>query len=285
MEDSFFKWVRRLLSLWKMYARMDLGWFLRDTRYCLLNIFADVVANMSAISGAFLLSERFGGIGGMSSTQIMFMLGYATMVDGIFLLFFSMGNVGHISRRIGRGQVDHMVIQPVPFWLQLATEGFLPVSGSSTLLCGIGITVFSALELGLPFTLKWLAVLVISLLSSVAIIISASYTVGSMAFYAPVAAEEVSSTVINFFGTIKSYPLGSLSNTAIFIFCTMLPVGLAAWFPSNMLLMRTPQGFPEMFTTFAAVLLSLLAATSFRKGMKYYAKSGSTRYLDRGHRC
>ena len=32
--------------------------------------------------------------------------------------------MGNISRVIGRGQLDHWMIQPVPVWIQMATCGF-----------------------------------------------------------------------------------------------------------------------------------------------------------------
>ena len=43
-------------------------------------------------------------------------------------------NVLTISRRLGRGQLDHTLVQPQPIWLSLLTEGFMPFSGSPVLL-------------------------------------------------------------------------------------------------------------------------------------------------------
>ena len=276
--------IRRLFRLWGVYARIDAGWFLRDSKYCLINIATDIIGNLSAISGVFLLSERFGGIGGMSSDQILFMLGYASLVEGVILLFFMMGNIGHISRRIGRGQLDHMLIQPLPIWMQLATEGFIPVSGNSMLLCGAGLTAYAMTRLHMAVTPAWALWLAVNIAASVAVILAVSNIVGTLAFYAPVAAEEISTTAFDLFSTTKSYPLGGLSGTAKIVLCTVLPVGLAAWFPANVLLGQRPAGFPALLLVMAALLFVILASILFRKGMKYYATSGSIRYHDRGHR-
>lgn len=281
---GFLYTIKRLFSLWTLYARMDFGWFLRDTRYCLLNIFSDLVSNLAAFTGVFLLAGRFDGIGGMDRGQISFMLGYATMLDGIFLLFFAMCNVGCFSRRVGRGQLDHMLVQPLPFWMQLATEGFIPISGSATLICGLGITTSAIVKLHIAVTPWWLLLFAANLGASIAIIIATSYIVGSAAFYAPVAAEEVSTTAVGLFNTVKSYPLGGLPLTGQLIFCTIVPVGLTAWYPANALLGQKPPGFPALLTIWAALGLATLATICFKKGMIHYAKYGSPRYLDRGHR-
>lgn len=69
--------IRTLLRLYRVYARMDVLWFLRDTRYCLLQMAADVVSAAACVSGVFLLASRFDGLGGMSRAEVLFLLGYA----------------------------------------------------------------------------------------------------------------------------------------------------------------------------------------------------------------
>ena len=65
--DGELRWVkfhsRRFLSLYGIYARMDLAWLLRDTKFALLAIFSDMCANLSSIAGVFLLAWRFDGLG------------------------------------------------------------------------------------------------------------------------------------------------------------------------------------------------------------------------------
>lgn len=276
--------IKRLFQLWGIYAKLDLLWFLRDTKYCIANIAADIITNLSALAGVFLLAERFGNIGGMNSNQVLFMLGYACVVDGVMLMFFSMNNVAWISRLIGRGQLDHRVIQPVPLWMQFATEGFIPISGNSMLLCGLGITGYAVSSLALPVGVLWVGSFLLSVCCSVGVILSYSYIFGSLAFYAQVAGEEISTTAVGLFGALKTFPIGGLSLATKTVLCTIVPVGLAAWFPASVLLGQAPQGMPEALLLIITITLALAAATMFRKGMNYYAKRGSIRYSARGHR-
>ncbi len=284
MVAKFWKTLRRLFYLWGVYARIDAGWFLRDTKICLLNIVTDLISNVSAITGVLLLSERFGGIGGMSRPEILLMLGYSMLVEGVFLLFLMMNNVGHISRRIGRGQLDHMLLQPVPIWMQLITDGFIPVSGSSMLLCGAGITAWAVQRLALAVTPLWLAALALGVLCSVAVMLGFSYVASAVAFYAPVAGEEISTTTFDLFSTTRMYPLGGMAQGVQVALCTVLPVGMAAWFPASVLLGRAPAGLPAVLLVAAAVGFMTIATLLFKKGLKHYATTGSVRYHDRGFR-
>ena len=276
--------LRRMLKLWGIYAKLDLTWFLRDTKYCVLAIVADVIANVSAIVAVFLLAERFGNIGGMSRDQILFMLGYACVIDGVILMFFSMNNVAWISRLIGRGQLDHRLIQPVPLWMQFATEGFIPISGNSMLLCGAGIVIVSAGRLMIPISAVWMLLFVGNILCSTAVILSFSYILGCLAFYAPGAGEEISTTAIGLFSALKTFPIGGLAMTTKAVLCTVVPVGLAAWLPANVLLGQTDLGVASVLLPAVTIILVLTASLLFKKGLKYYAKSGSIRYFERGHR-
>ncbi len=275
------KQIGRLLYL---YAKMDLLWLLRDTKSSLLVIITDLIGTFAGLSGIILLSVKFNGIGGMSSDQVLFMLGYATCIDGVFMMFFGMVNTGYISRVIGRGQLDHMLIQPVPLPVQLATSGFIPFTGNSLLLCGLGLLSWSATKLNMWDNVVWIPWFIVNLIASLFVILAVSYIAGSSAFYAPVAAEEISSSAISFFDVIKRFPLGGLTKPMQIVLCTVLPAGLVAWFPASTILHLSTAGLPVYFLILFSILIATIAAFIFRKGLHHYAKFGSVRYSDHGHR-
>src|SRR5947209_15927157 len=105
----------RLLQLWRLYAWLDFMWVTRSFRMFVMYFVGDAVINVAAVTGMLLVAERFDGIGPWSKWQIVFMLGYGTMVSGLLSTFFGY-NVLMISRRLGRGQFDHTLIQPQPVW-------------------------------------------------------------------------------------------------------------------------------------------------------------------------
>jgi ABC-2 type transport system permease protein len=275
--------VRRLLRLWKLYTVMDFTFVAADLKLALTYFTSDFVLSFAAISGTLLLAERFAGIGVWTRDQVLFMLGYATIVNSLLSMFFGY-NVLMISRRVGRGQLDHTLVQPQPVWMALLTEGFMPCSYLVVLLPGIGLLVWAAGRLGLAITAGWLALFGINLLASCAIVLAFSFGWGSLAFWAPRAAEEVSSSATDILFELKSFPLDGLGPLLLGSLTTALPVGFVAWYPCRALLRIDTTTWGAWVTPLAALLLGSLAAWVFRKGMKHYARTGSQRYSGFGHR-
>lgn len=275
--------IRRMLSLYALYARMDFRWFTQDTFICGVCILSDLIANIASVSGILLLSIRFSGVGGMSADAVLFMLGFYTMADGLTYMFSGF-NVSHISRRIGRGQVEHMLIQPMPLWMQIATEGFMPVSGNSGLLLGTLLTAVAAIRLGITITPLWLASLLGYMLLRMAIVLASNYLVGASAFYRPAACEEISSVSNDLFVTLGRFPLVGLPNWLREALLTILPVGLMAWFPAMALMGQIDAPRAWLLPICVAAVLMALSTLAFKKGLKHYAKYGISRYRDMGHR-
>jgi ABC-2 type transport system permease protein len=275
--------IKRVIKLWGIYAKLDLIWILRNISLFIANIIADMVSSLATVTGVFLLAQRFGEIGGMTKHQIIFMLGYASLIEGIRIMFFSMNNISHISRIIGRGQLDHRLIQPNPLWMQLITEGFIPFSGSSMLFCGIGIIIYSAIRLNILISFAFISQIIIFSMLSTLLILSISYLFSCIAFYAPVAGEEVSTSAVGLFRSLKGFPLSGMSLANQVVLTTILPIGLTAWFPTNIILgEKLP--LPNYFMVVITVIFATVATIMFKKGLNYYGKKGSIRYTDRGHR-
>ncbi|MCL2577053.1 MAG: ABC transporter permease [Defluviitaleaceae bacterium] len=276
--------IKRVLRLYALYAKMDLAWLLRDTTFAVLAVLADVITNLSSVTGVFLLAWRFDGIGGMSRFEVLFMLAYATIITGIFQTFCAGGNVGHISRRVGRGQLEHMFIQPMLLPAQLATEGFIPFSGSSNLISGTVIMIIATVNLGISLPWWWIFSLIGNLIVTVAIVLGKSYLASSLTFYAPVQAEEISSYVIDSFGHISTFPLSGMPLYLQIPLITFIPTGLLAWFPTLALFGRAPFNLPAWYPLLFAVVLWMIATYFFRKGLNFYVKKGINRYHAMGHR-
>lgn len=262
---------------------MDLAWLLRDTKYAVAAILADFISNMATVSSVFLISVRFGGIGGMSSDEVLFMMAYSTMITGIFITFGAANNF-HISRIIGRGQLEHLFIQPVSLKTQLATMGFAPFTGAINLVVGVVMLVVAAIRLEIRVTPLWIIVLIGFLLATMATIIARAYLVSTLAFYAPVPAEEISTKAIEGTWLLSTFPLSGMPSFVQIPLLTILPEGLMAWFPALCLLGRPPLGLGSYYPMLYAIILATVAAAIFRKGMKHYVTRGSNRYLPYGFR-
>ncbi|WP_324293156.1 ABC-2 family transporter protein [Lacrimispora defluvii] len=279
-----------LTRLYRQYAKMDLLWFLRDTRYFFIQLVSDIVSGGCTIAGVCLLSANFKHFSGMTQNEILFMMGYALFIDGIYMVFFIGNNTGMVSRIIGRGQLDHIMIQPVPLWAELLAQGFSPVSGSPIMIFGTGLTAYGAISAGLPINAFTVLLFLFYSICSIVIVMSFIYLISCSAFYAPAAAEEIAGVGKELFSSLKTYPLGNMKGFQKHIFLSLIPVGLCAWYPSTLLIKAGKYGLgavlvPEAFyLPIAAAIFSFIATITFKKGMKYYETYGSPRYSGFGHR-
>ncbi|MDE7223556.1 MAG: ABC transporter permease [Acetatifactor sp.] len=273
--------IKRYFQLLGIHARMDQASLMRDGKFMAIVILADIISNISSISGIFLLAWKFDGIGGMDKFEVLFMLAYGNIVMG-FLNMMGGSNALFPSRIIGRGQWEHMFIMPIPYAVQL-TVGIFPFTGSSSFLSGIGMLWVAVCHLKTVMPWWWLAALILHLIISMVIVVALSYLFSSLAFYAPLQCEEISSTVVYSIGRAMTFPL---SGMPLYIRCpllTVFPAGLMAWFPTMILLGKTTT-FESIYPAIFALLISLTAAYFFRKGFRYYVKKGINRYVSGGHR-
>ena len=275
--------LRRLLRLWRVQAWLDFHWVTRDLQTVLAYFGSDLVLNGAAVAAVLLLAERFNGIGAWTKPEIIFMLGYALLATALPNTVFSY-NVLYISRRIGRGQLDHLLIQPRPLWMALLTEGFAPFSDSIAILPGLGLMYWALSRLSLSISPLWVATLALNLLASATIVLSFQFLWGSLAFWAPRAAEEINSSSLLLMTQLKSFPLTGVGAVLLGGLLTVVPVGFVAWFPCRALLQIDPNHSGALITPLAASVLAAFAAVIFRKGMYHYGRSGSQRYLSLGHR-
>lgn len=276
--------LKQLFKLYALYARMDAQWLLHDTRNGIFCILGDLLSNLAGLSGVFLLAVRFNGVGGLSANEVLLLLGLSGLGDGMIMTFFSGFNVANISRRVGRGQVDHMLIQPVPLWMQLLTEGFLPVTGSQTLLLGGVVTGVALSRLGLWLSPAMALQIALMLIFRLMIQLGLSYLAGSRAFYRPVSCEELSSVVLDLTSSLSKYPFSGLAGWLTVVLVSVLPVGLMAWMPAMVILNKPGFSLGMAWMAAVAVMCAGLGAIFFRKGLSYYGKTGSARYRAIGHR-
>jgi ABC-2 type transport system permease protein len=273
----------RILRLWALYAYLDGMWIARDFRSFIFYYLADAVTAVASVAGVLLLAQRFDGIPPWTRDQVVFLLGFG-MVARFVPDMLGNYNVLHISRRIGRGQLDHILVQPQPVWMALLTEGFAPFWGLLSLAPGVGLMVWAGQRMGLEATPPWLLAFALNLAGASAALTAYAALWGFAAFFQPRAAEEISGSAVDLMTDLKGFPLDALGPGLRTALVTVIPAGLMAWYPCRALL-GLDHGIAALWATpAAAAALCCAACLTFRMGMKRYAQVGSSRYTSFGHR-
>ena len=285
----------RSLRLLALYARMDVLWILRAKSSAATFYLSEWLRGIGVVVATGLIAARFDGIGPWSRSEVAFLLGYSLLVRGTVDVVFGW-NLAHVSRRIGRGQLDHMLLQPVPLPVLVLVEGFSPLTGSGLFVSGVALLAFAGHGLGAlgpaAFALHWAA--------SVAVVIAFSYAWGSVAFWAPRAAEEINSSTMELVDQLRAFPLDGLAPGLLALLVSAVPVGLVAWWPARVLLQVGEPSGSALFASpnapflapalapflapLAALVLAAVAAAIFARGLGHYRATGSIRYLSLGHR-
>jgi ABC-2 type transport system permease protein len=168
--------------------------------------------------------------------------------------------------------------------MSLLTEGFAPFSGAMQVAPALALLGWAMPRVGIVVTPGWLMLLALSVLSSAIILLAYTYVVGSLAFWAPRAAEEINSQSWQLIAGLKQFPLDGAGPLLTGGLLTAVPVGFVAWFPCRALLGLGMPAYTIAITPLAAGVATVVATGVFRKGLRAYGRTGSQRYLSFGHR-
>jgi len=274
--------VAETLRLLGAGARLNVARILRTREQAIAHTLTDFIWHSGAMVAPILVAVRFGHIGSWPVAAVVFMLAYGAAVSSVM---DALGDSPwYLSQRIGRGQLDHSLIQPQPLWRTLFTEGFTPFDFWPVLTLGLVLMAWSSAQLHAPAGPGWLGLLAFNLLASIAVETAFLYTWGCLAFWAPRGAEEVSSAASGLIGDL-SFPLDPVPRPLRAVLVTAVPSGLLSWLPSRALLHIAGTGALDAWLTpLAAIVLGAFALFLFRLGLRHYRRTGSMRYTDHGHR-
>jgi len=262
---------------------MDWLYTTQDLFTALVTLFSELLWGISSLIGTALLAVQFGGVGGLNAEEVLVMLSFHLFARGWEVILFAGNNVSCISRRIGRSQVDHMFLQPIPLWMQLLTEGFMPVSGCQQLICGVIALCVFVPKAGITVDAGWFLLLALLVICRITLYLSIAFMAGSAAFYNPVAYEEFSDVALSLMDVVCDYPLSGMPPWFVGMLCTVLPLGALTYLPGLLLLGRLDAVWAA-WPVLLALVLAGISQNLFRKGLKHYVKAGCARYKSLGHR-
>jgi len=270
------------LRLFAIGARMNLIQVMRSRLSAGLDTAGDFIWHAGSMLVPILLALRFGGIGPWPAEAIVFMLAYHNVVQSVL---DAMGdNYWWFGHRIGRGHLDHYLLQPQPLWRILATEGFSPLGFWPVLTLGVGLIAWATYMLAVAVTPTWIALLLLNLVASMTVQSAFLYAWGCIAFWAPRSGENLYGIAFGLLGE-TNFPLDPAPRALRTLLVTLVPSGLLAWFPSRALLHIAGSSALDVWVTpLAAVALSAVVLTLFVFGMRRYRQTGSWRYSDSGFR-
>ncbi|NRQ36821.1 transporter [Nonomuraea sp. NN258] len=212
-------------------------------------------------------------LGGFSREEVLFLYGASSLAFTLADTFFS--NLDRISQHIKAGTLDTFLIRPVPAWIQIATDRFVP-SRVGRILQAAVVLGYAVSVLGLPAGRLWMVpVMVLTGL----VIFAALWTLAGALQFVLTDAPEVVNAFTYGSNQLTQYPFSIYARDLVRGLTYVLPLAFINWQPGLYVLGRhDPLGTPDLMWLAGpavALILVLLAGLAWRQGIRHYRSTGS----------
>jgi ABC-2 type transport system permease protein len=235
------------------------------------DLFATSLGGVSSLLSALLILRRVSGLAGWATDEIILIVGLSSMSYGLFATvswnLFEFGD-----RYIIEGRFDRVLLRPLSTWAQVMFDVFrIPVLSETVIGLFIVVTCVGRLHLG--FTpLDWLFVGTTAVCGAVIYVFVFSI-LASVSFHF----EDRIGIAPPVFNMIPSgrWPQEILPAPLRFFLRWVIPFGFVAFYPATRLLGRAGWRSLAAVAPLVAVGFGLLAALSWRFGVRKYESTGS----------
>ena len=264
------------IALYWQFTKMQLKANMEYRLNFFMGLFLQIFWFSIGLVGIWSLFTRFTNMSGWSYYEVMFSYGLNSITYGICAVF-----VFDPMRRIGRliqtGEFDNILTRPIdPFFHMLArTVGFpfLYQSVMGMIVLGVCIS-----HLAIDWTAMKVAWLLLALVGGTLIQASIFIIGGALSFWFGYSSPVVDTLTENVRRFID-YPVSLYVPIVQGILTFVVPYAFVNYYPSVFLLGKPSESLLlpmlQYGTPVVGLLLSLLAATVWRRGLKRYQSTGS----------
>jgi ABC-2 type transport system permease protein len=208
----------------------------------------------------WIIMRRFGSVSGWRLEDVMCLSGVSASGFGICVIVF--GGVYDLARKVQEGELDTFLTQPKSVLFQALACRTQP-SGWGDLVAGVGL-------LALSGVVSWsrLPWVVLAVLCSAVSFTATAVVMHSLAFWFG-RIHTLARSLWDFTVTFSLYPPSLFGGALRVVLFTLVPAGLVAYLPVEML--RAPRPLTVLAATGGTVLYAAFALWLFQRGSRHYA--------------
>ncbi|MFB9325734.1 ABC transporter permease [Paenibacillus aurantiacus] len=211
-------------------------------------------------------------LGGWSEAEVVFVYGFFMVPYGIFTTFFNLWNFS--ERYIVKGEMDRVLTRPAYNLYQILLENIDPPSliGSAV---GLVIMGLSWSQLGLPFEVLDLVMLLVFVIGAVMIYAGLYTALTAISFYSD-APTGILPLMYNIQGYGR-YPINIYNKAIRFLLTWLLPFAFVGVIPASYFLNRNEDGLSTLalYTPLVGAVVLLIGLGIWNRGIKRYRGAGS----------
>jgi ABC-2 type transport system permease protein len=267
----------KIAYYWNLYWHV-LSMQLRSRMSFRLNFFVMLVGvflrEAATLALMVVLVQKFDGLAGWRTWEIAFLYSFVTLTFRNFSSF--VGGIGTIPALVRTGEMDVYLLTP--------SDPLFLINCRNTMIWrsfyNIGIfavTLYCAYQAGIAFTPGAVCCLAVLILCGMFIL----FAVYLIVYAAAIRVVEVSALLKILDGVYKQYmvyPIPIYGRVAAWIFTFLLPLGLASYYPSGVLLNRVSgltMGWGTLAIAAAACLWVAAALLLWRASIRKYNSTGT----------
>jgi ABC-2 type transport system permease protein len=208
----------------------------------------------------WVIMRRFGSVSGWHLEDVMCLSGVSASGFGICVIVF--GGVYDLARKVQEGELDTFLTQPKSVLFQ-ALACRTQASGWGDLVAGVGLLALSGVVSW--SRLPWVA---LAVLCSAVSFTATGVVMHSLAFWIG-RIHTLARSLWDFTVTFSLYPPSLFGGVLRVVLFTLVPAGLVAYLPVEML--RSPRPLTVLAATGGTVLYTAFALWLFQRGSRHYA--------------
>ena len=224
-------------------------------------------AVLQAVNIAFIsiILTKIPFIDGWSFWAIVAKFAMAAIAEGVGSLFF--GGMWNLGLLINRGELDYMMVRPLPVALQISSSS-IGINGVSNIVTGSLMVGFAVTNLDIVWTPWRVGFCLVLVASTVVIKVAINLATNSASFWLR-SPSPLFALAVHQAGELARFPLSIYAVPLQGLLVYILPFAFVSFFPISFLVGHDP-AWPGLLTPLVAIYCALVAWWVFRAGLRRY---------------
>jgi len=229
-----------------------------------------IFTNVVSLAVFWVLFQTIPELAGWSYYEILFIYGFYLLAVSPAQIFFD--HIWQLRVHVQEGTFIKYYFRPMNMLFYYLSEMF-DLKGVSQVLVGIGLLIYTSIQLGLTWSVGRIALMLITLVSGSLVIASLLTLSACSAFW-----------IINSYPVLalafrlrefSQYPTTIFNGIFRFIFTYIIPIGFVAFYPSQLLLRPDSGTWVLYLSPFIGLATFALAYAVWVRGVNTYTGTGS----------
>ncbi|MEV5778338.1 ABC-2 family transporter protein [Streptomyces antimycoticus] len=260
--------------VWRI-TRMNGRARLRFRADLLLSVLYAVLFQLSALTFAIVVLQRFTSLGGWTAPEVMLAASLRVLSHSVHLFLFK--NLARVPEMVRTGEFDVCLHRPVPPLLQVLLKEF-HVTVFGDLAFAVTLFVVASQQMDLDWTVPMVLFLVAAVLGAALLEGAIQLVMASMAFRTE-ASDILMTWTDNLITTFANYPVTIFPWAVRLSFMTFFPIAFIAFFPASVILGRADEAPVSPVLAYAAPAIDLvvfaLACLWWTRSVRSYQSKGA----------